>query len=57
MVFFSVPLLEDLTFINYFHPKEFSSLDWKDESDWPEGVFLKHRWLQKRQVWGFVSMA
>lgn len=54
---FSVPLLEDLTFINYFHPREPPSLDWKDKSVWPEGVFLKHGLLQKRQVWGYVSKA
>lgn len=45
--FFSVPLLDDLTFINYFCPKKISSLDWKDQSDWPEVVFLKHILLQK----------
>lgn len=57
MVFFSVSLLEDLTFINYFHPKKISSLDWKNESDWSEGVFLKHRFVQKIQVWVYVSVA
>lgn len=54
---FSVPLLEDLTFINYFYTKEISSLEWKDESNCPEAVFLQHGLLQKRQFWGYVSVA